>query len=157
MKQTIRMNEWQFKRVVAEAVKRVLMEGKIVNHKPYFQSEYGFVRQPGEYIDEPLRSRPIDRNKFNTIGDWADYVDDVKKHNSRTDNYIFGDFDDENNRYNHILIGSKEYYDKLQRWMPEFRKMCAFNGISEKEYREMPDYEQTNMWLYYNLKIKKKH
>lgn len=52
MKKTIRMNERELHRLISESVKRVLMEGKVVNNKPYFRKSDGSYYKPGDVVSK---------------------------------------------------------------------------------------------------------
>ena len=80
MKKTI--TESQLRQIVKESVKKALMEGKVVNNKPYFNysGKSRAAENPNSYID---RNQWLDKDSWVDAGYAADEID---RHNERSDN-----------------------------------------------------------------------
>lgn len=80
MKKTI--TESQLRQIIKESVKKVLMEGKVVNNKPYFNynGKSRAAENPNSYIK---RNRWIDKDSWVDAGYAADEID---RHNERSGN-----------------------------------------------------------------------
>jgi len=90
MKQTIRLTESELKHLIRESVKKILKEGKKVNHKPYF----GPNIRPGDPIPAPDYDDVVSSSEqfLDTISpeEWSeleDFVNALSKHLERAKNY----------------------------------------------------------------------
>ena len=81
MKKTI--TESQLRQIVKESVEKVLMEGKVVNNKPYFNysRKSRAAENPNSYID---RNQWLDKDSWVADGDYT--ADEIDRHNKRSEN-----------------------------------------------------------------------
>lgn len=81
MKKTI--TESQLRQIVKESVKKALMEGKVVNNKPYFSysRKSRAAENPNSYID---RNQWLDKDSWVADGDYT--ADEIDRHNKRSEN-----------------------------------------------------------------------
>lgn len=142
MGKTIKITESDLHRLVKESVKRVLMEGKVVNHKPMFYY-YKWDREnlnkkpikPGEYVDDWTKFD----NKFRSNYDKR-VMKGMDIHNKRHGNY-----DSKNN-----LVGTKEYQEK-EAEDKRIERRCLVDllkhfKMSARKFASLPEWWQNNLW-----------
>ena len=156
MKKQIHLNENELYSLIKESVKKVLNEGKKVNHKPYFNNKgttsyKGSVEKwykPGErvkwgsqdFIDnaDELRKYIPDQQSFDEM---LTVFKDAVKHNNRAENY-----DKNGNFVTDPLADVKG--NKRER--AKIADMLRINGITLDEYRKMTEKEQDECWDEYD-------
>lgn len=168
-KQVIRLSESQLIQIVKESFKRVLNEGKVINHKPYFFRD-GINKEkpikPGEYADsthnmirfyKQLKSdgSSTPETRIDALGDYCNGLD---KHNARRNNYIRKEPNSDSNLV-HFASKEGEEAEQKERLMKrkeaaknqkKFKDMLSFNAISAEDYKALSDDERREMWdVYY--------
>ena len=141
MKKTI--TESQLRQIVKESVKKALMEGKVVNNKPYFNysGKSRASENPNSYID---RNQWLDKDSWVADGDYT--ADEIDRHNKRSENRPIPRDRIDGVVYRHSIVNDPKVSRSLglspQEWkrIPQDVQEKLINNFYNKIYDENPDY-----------------